>query len=200
MTRPLMQYGVGQLEAMFIKGKADPKVLNQLENELQHRQVPRAVALLADVQAAMRRGASAPQPVGVPAPPREGAPAPVPKQPDLWERPATAHGVAPLLTPTVRAATPAVQPPGPPTAAKPSGTTPAMPLDVAYKVLNATPGSTWESIEQTRRALVQQSHPSRWKALSAEKRAQSLAEASRVNAAYAALSQARCGGRTPPSS
>lgn len=201
MTRPLMQYGVGQLEVMFVKGKADPKVLNQLENELQHRQVPRAVALLADVQAAMHGDASAPQPVAVPAPPLEQqAPAPVPKQPDLWKRPATARRVAPLLPPTVHAAiTPAVQPPGPPTAAKPSGTTPAMPLDVACKVLNATPGSTWESIEQTRRALVQQSHPSRWKELSAEKRAQVLAEASRVNAAYATLSQARCGGRIPPS-
>ena len=199
MTRPLMQYGVGQLEAMFVKGKADPKVLNQLENELQHRQVPRAVALLADVQAAMRGGASAPQPVGVPAPPLERARAPVPKQPDLWERPATAHGVAPLLKPTVRTATPAVEPAGPSTAAEPSSATPAMPLEVAYKVLNATPGSTWESIEQTRRTLVQHSHPSRWNALSAEMRAQVLAESSRVNAAYVTLSQARCGGRTPTS-
>ena len=70
-----------------------------------------------------------------------------------------------------------------------------MPLDDAYKVLKATPGATWDSIEQTRRTLVQQSHPSRWKALNVEKRAQVLAEANRVNAAYAALSQARCGGR-----
>ena len=70
-----------------------------------------------------------------------------------------------------------------------------MPLEEAYKVLKATPGATWESIEQTRRTLVHQSHPSRWKTLSAEKRAQALAEAKRVNAAYAALSQTRCGER-----
>ena len=46
MPRPLMQHGVGQLEAMFGKGKADAKLLKQLEHELQHRHVPRAVALL----------------------------------------------------------------------------------------------------------------------------------------------------------
>jgi DnaJ-domain-containing protein 1 len=68
----------------------------------------------------------------------------------------------------------------------------AMPLEEAYKVLKATPGATWDSIEQTRRALVNQLHPSRWKPLSAEKRAQALAEAKRINAAYAALSQTRC--------
>jgi len=70
-----------------------------------------------------------------------------------------------------------------------------MPLDDAYKVLKATPGATWESIEQTRSTLVLQSHPSRWKSLSTEKRAQALAESKRVNAAYAALSKARGGGR-----
>ena len=51
MPRPLMQHGVGQLEEMFAKGKSDPKVLKNLELELQYRQVPRAVALLAEVQA-----------------------------------------------------------------------------------------------------------------------------------------------------
>lgn len=70
-----------------------------------------------------------------------------------------------------------------------------MPLEDAYKVLKATAGSTWESIEQTRRQLVQQSHPGRLKSMNPERRAQTLAEAKRVNAAYAVLSQARCGGR-----
>jgi DnaJ-domain-containing protein 1 len=66
-----------------------------------------------------------------------------------------------------------------------------MPLDEAYKVLKATPGAAWDTIEQTRRALVNQLHPSRWKPLSPDKRAQALEEAKRINAAYAALSQAR---------
>lgn len=197
MPRPLMQHGIGQLEELFASGKADPRVLKQLANELQYRQVPRAVALLAEVQAAMYGETVAPQVPTVPAPPpaRAPAPAPVPQQPDLWGRPdAPPIVAAPPATP-IRAGTPAVKPPeAPPVAARAPASPPAMPLDDACKILKATPGATWESIEQTRRTLVQQSHPSRWKTLSAEKRAQTLTEARRVNAAYAALSQARCGG------
>jgi DnaJ-domain-containing protein 1 len=70
-----------------------------------------------------------------------------------------------------------------------------MPLEDAYKVLKTTAASTWESIEQTRRQMVQQSHPAHLKSMSAEHRNQALAEAKRVNAAYTALSQARCATR-----
>ena len=97
MTGPLMQHGVGQLEEMFAKGKLDPKVQKQLENELQYRQVPRAVVLLADVQAAIYGGTSAlPQPPTASAPPpaRVLAPAAVPQQPGLWERPAAPPATA----------------------------------------------------------------------------------------------------------
>ena len=52
-----------------------------------------------------------------------------------------------------------------------------MPVDDAYKLLKATPSSTWESIEQTRRELVQQASPARVSAMNAEKRAQLQAEA-----------------------
>lgn len=197
MTRPLIQHGVGQLEEMFAEGKADPKLLKQLENELQYRQVPRAVALLAEVQASMYGGTPAATQVPlVPAPhsaPRP-APEPVSRQPDLWSRPATLPFV--ILPTVVRTGAPEVNPQElPPVTKAPPALVPAMPLEDAYKVLNATPGVSWESLEQTRRTLVQQSHPSRGKALSAEKRAQALAEASRVNAAYATLSLARCGAR-----
>ena len=198
MPRPLMQHGVGQLEEMFDSGKADPKVLKQLESELQYRQVPRAVALLAEVQAAMYGGAAAQQVPIVPAlpPARAPAPAPVSQQPDLWGRSTSPAIVAVPPAAPVRAVTPAIKPPeAPPVAAEAPASPPHMPLDEAYKVMKATPGATWESIEQTRRTLVQQSHPSRWKKLSAEKRAQTLTEARRVNAAYAALSQAHWGGR-----
>ena len=70
MTRPLMQHGVGQLEELFSKSKADTKVLKQLEHELQYRQVPRAIALLAEVQAAMYGGAPASPPATSPTPAR----------------------------------------------------------------------------------------------------------------------------------
>ena len=197
MTGPLMQHGVGQLEEMFAKGKLDPKVQKQLENELQYRQVPRAVVLLADVQAAIYGGTSAlPQPPTASAPPpaRVLAPTAVPQQPGLWERPAAPPATAPPLVAPVRTVASAAKPPEPPPASRPASPPPDMALDDGYKVLKATPGATRKSIEQTRRTLVQQSHPSRWKTLSAEKRAQTLTEARRVNAAYAALSQARCGG------
>lgn len=58
MPRPLMQQGIGQLEAMFAKGKADTKLLKQLEHELQYCQVLRSVALLSEVQATMYGGAA----------------------------------------------------------------------------------------------------------------------------------------------
>ena len=188
MARTLMQQGVGQLEEMFAKGKSDLKVLKQLENELQYRQVPRAVALLAEVQAAMYGGAAAQQLPAVQAPPpgRSTEPAPVSQQPALWGSPEALPVVAPR----------AIWPPEPPPVIKAlPASAPAMPLEEAHKILKATPGATWESIEQMRRTLAQQSHPSRWKNLTANERAQTLTEAERVNAAYAALSQARCGRR-----
>lgn len=184
MPRPLMQLGVGDLETLFAKSKADVKVLKQLEHELHYRQVPRAVALLAEVQATMSRA----QFVAPATTPPNPAPAPIPKQPSLWERPATPTD-APRQVEPVKAPAP------PPTLKTPQAAQPFMPLDEAYKLLRATAGSTWESIEQTRRQLVQQSHPARLKSMSPERRTQTLAEAKRVNAAYVTLSQARCGGR-----
>lgn len=180
MSRPLMQLGVGDLESLFAKSKADVKALKQLEHELQHRQVPRAVALLSEVQAAMSRAQSlAPQPP-VATPPQ--------KQPSLWEKPATPAAASPQAVP-IKATTP------PPPPKIPKATQAFLPLEEAYKLLKATAGSTWESIEQTRRQLVLQSHPARLKSMSPEKQAQTLAEATRVNTAYVTLSQARCGRR-----
>lgn len=190
MPRPLMQLGVGDLEAMFARSKTDVKVLKQLEHELQYRQVPRAVALLAEVQAAMY-GAAPAAPAAAPTPPATGS-----RQPGLWEQP-PAPVPSPVAAPVAqpRPATPAPAPASPPTAKPPQPPAPLMPVEDAYKLLKATAGSTWESIEQTRRQLVQQSHPARMKTLGPERRAQALAEARRVNAAYLSLSHVRCTGR-----
>lgn len=188
MSRLLMQYGVGQLEEMFAKSKADPEVLKQLESELRYRQVPRAVALLTEVQASMY-SATAIAGAEMAPPPAAQEAMPASKQPRLFE-----HSEAPttgdMQSPV------AVQP-------RPPSTTPqrlksqtpmaiAIPVDDAYNLLKATPGSTWESIEQTRRLIVQQSHPSRVATLSAEKRAQAEAEAAQANVAYLKLSTVRC--------
>lgn len=192
MPRPLMQLGVGDLETLFGKSKTDVKVLKQLENELQYRQVPRAVALLAEVQAAMHV-ARPPTPS-----PTASQPSltPLPQQPGLWEAP-------PIPVPTPAVVSIAMPPPAEPTKAPATpvvtktaqAAPPTMPIEDAYKLLKATVGSTWESIEQTRRQLVQQSHPARVRSMSPERRAQALAEAKRVNAAYGVLSRTRCAAR-----
>ena len=197
MKRPLMRQNIAQLEALFETLRGDPGTLRQLEHELQNRHVPRAVTLLAEVQAAMSSAALlAPAEVVPVPPPPVKSPAPPVQQPELWERaplpPVVSPPVvtqprppAPEAKPLVpRAAVPKPTPPEPPT----------MPVDDAYKLLKATPGSTWESIEQTRRELVQQASPARASAMNAEKRAQLQAEAKRVNTAYAVLSRQRIGG------
>ena len=186
MPRPLMQRGVGELEALFAKFKSEVKVLKQLEHELQYRQVSRAVALLGEVQAAIS-GAVPAAPAIAPAPP-----ATAPHQAGLWERPA-----APTASPFTASETQsrsaaqygALKPSA--TAKAPLPPTPAMPLEDAYKLVRATAGSTWESIEQSRRQLVQQSSPLTTGSMSQDKRSQLLAQATRVNAAYAALSKHR---------
>jgi len=183
MPRPLIQLGVGDLEGLFSKSKTDIKALKQLEHELQYRQVPRAVALLAEVQAAMSGAATA-------------APAPAPQQTGLWERLATPVA-GPVAAPTARPRpTEPIKAPAPGAATKTlQPAYPPIPVEDAYKLLKATAGSTWELIEQTRRQLVLQSHPARLKSMSPERQAQVIAEAKRVNAAYVTLSQVRCGGR-----
>lgn len=193
MSRTLMQHGVGQLEEMFAKGKTDAKLLKQLEQELQYRHMPRAVALLAEVQAAIRDGTAAPQMPNVPVSPPALAKTPISQQPDLWGYPAKPP-VIPTPAP-IRTVAPASNPQESQPVAKSPALPPTMHVEDAYKVLKLTPGATWESIEQARCTLVDRSHPSRWKELSAEKREQALADAKRVNAAYVALSQTRCSGR-----
>ena len=193
MPRPLMQHGVGQLEEMFAKGRADPEVLKQLENELQYRQVPRAVALLAEIQAAMGGATHMAPPVVPVQPPKPETP--LATQTDMWSGPPVVPAMpTPIVVPSrpaaglaTQAATVASPKPPPPTE--------AIPVELAYKLLKVTPASTWESIEQTRQQLVRQSHPARTRGLSPALRAQALAEAKRVNGAYLALSQLRCGGR-----
>ena len=69
-----------------------------------------------------------------------------------------------------------------------------MPVAEAYKLLKATPSSTWESIEQTRREVVQRSHPERVTLLSPERRSEVLSAAKRTNDAYIVLSRDRCIG------
>jgi hypothetical protein len=189
MPRPLMQHGVGQLEEMFAKGRADPTVLKQLENELQYRQVPRAIALLSEVQAAIRGSSPAPPPATIPTAPTTRPLFPPVPQPEFVARPVSPPN--PPTPATIKARPPSITPLPEEPPPQPSV---AIPVDDAYKLLKATRSSTWESIEQTRREVVQQSHPDRVRLLTAERRSQVLSDAKRANDAYMVLSHARCAG------
>jgi len=190
MPRPLMQHGVGALEEIFSKSKTDYKVLQQLEHELKYRKVPRAAALLTEVQTAMY-GATTVIPAVSPPPS-----APAPHQPSLWEHPAAPPSATGL--PTMKSfpsAEPNRREVAPDTPSPTQLSAPAILLEDAYKLLNSTAESTWELIEQNRRQLVQLANPVCLLPMSPDQRLRVLAEAKRVNAAYAALLQARCGRR-----
>lgn len=58
-----------------------------------------------------------------------------------------------------------------------------MTVEAAYACLKATPASSWESIEQTRRELVQLAHPERLVARSEEESLRAQTQARRANAA-----------------
>lgn len=261
MARPFIQHRIDALEDLFAKSKNDLKVLRQLEHELKHRQVPRAVTLLVKVRAALKPlpptapkassvgtaqspsqamlfeppdqvTVSAYTPTDAPADRSElgdpaGTQVPIrPTQPlpptvpmvsaappaALRERASPSSPEKPMVTPTsVKLSNPTI-PLGAPTVASqqvkapssrrnPVGMKPVepplpqMPLLDAYNMLNVTPSSTWESIEEARRRLVKQTHPSQLKSVSLEKQAQLLAEAKLVNAAYAVIAFSRRGGR-----
>lgn len=188
MARPLMQHGVAELKTLFEKSKNDVRTLKKLEYELQHRQVPRAVALLAEVRAAI--------PEATPSGPLSTqASATAPRQSGLWEAPRPSASPESPVVETVSYASATFH--RAPAAEKRAAAVPdaaPMSLEVAYKLLGATPGATWESIEMTRRQLVQQAHPEQTKMLTGERSAEALETARRINAAYVTISDARCKG------
>lgn len=212
MARPLMQLGVGELTELFQRSRSDQRVLKQLENELRHRQVPKAVALLTEVQSVLYMTTSTPS-VAVSAPsvpiasvaPLPAKVLPTSAQPTLWDAP------APMPSRAINVPAPAATKESAPKAAStgtnaatspsdkqaPSTTRPvvrppvAMSVADAYKLLKATPASTWDSIEKTRRELVSLSSPARTDQLQDGEREKLLTEASAVNSASQLVYKAR---------
>lgn len=177
MSRPLIQYGVGQLEEMFAKSAGNLSELKKLQSELRHRQVPRAVALLEKVEAAIRgSGGAAP-----------GTPQASPTSGSLFPPP-PAPPPPPSMPPA--ASTPAPSAPAP--AAEEAIS--SISIEDAYKLLKASPGSSWESVESTRRHLIDRSSPSKTSAMTPAQRSQVMGEAQRINAAYLALAAHRVKG------
>lgn len=200
MKRTLMQLGIGALEEMFEASKTDAKVLRQLENELMHRQVPRAVALLEQVQLAMKRLATSLLPRAQDELPLEppAVPVPVPGPP-----PPAPERIAPVVvvaasapqpvTPSApqQARPPAADPVVAPQACVERAPIPPVSLEDACKLLKVTMATPWQEVELVRRKLVLLSHPRHLVGMPQERQEAVRMEARRVNAAYAALSAAR---------
>lgn len=210
MNRPLMQHGVGQLEQLFAASKAESKVLKQLENELRYRQVPRAVSLLSEVQAALYAaktntgdgGLAGAKPQAIPVRTSAEPLTSPPVQAPLWTAPKSAAGGVGQesqggpagireVPATKSDGSSAVQAPARPKAAD----APVLTLTEALSLLKTTLGATWESVEQTRRAAVQSASPTRTGALTAMQLEAALANARRINAAYAVIMRERTSKR-----
>lgn len=201
MLRPLMRQGIAQLEELFVASKSDQDVLAQLEEELQHRQTSRAIALLVKVKSAKNNGsatglaiASAQEATSI----RRTSNS----QPDLWKKSAVepeSLGSISVHDPAVATISYMANPSSVVDVPSLRSTSPINSVDIAstmsvtaaYAELKATPSSTWKSIEHTRRQLVQQAHPNRMATLSADQRTQALEKVKRVNAAYAVVRQFR---------
>ena len=187
MARPLMQRRIEQLEELFRANGKDEKVLQQLEYELNFRQVPRARALLLRVQAERAHGST---------PAASAATAKAPSQGDLLAQ--NAQFDLPVPAPTewkphvpVFTPPPIRSPSPPPTSPTTEPLSSSMRVAEAYKVLGVPPSASWEVIELARRRIVQLAHPQRLASIAADKRAAAQAEARRANEACAAIRQAR---------
>lgn len=203
VSRFLMRHKIEELEQLFAASKTDTKTLKALEEELRHRQVPRAVALLDKVQGTLKipKGAkSGSSPGSVPEPPIVPAVKDLNQQPDLWcgqSTPVPQIAAKPVVAQqeVLRSANRLGPPPEASAPARDAGNatdaTRGMSIDEAYKILKATSCSTWQTIEQNRRQLVQRAHPERVATLDPERRAHAETEAKRANAAYAVLHQLR---------
>ena len=65
----------------------------------------------------------------------------------------------------------------------------------AWRALGAQPGASWDSIEQSRRRIVELAHPDRLATMQAQKQAKVRADAEQANAAYLFLHGLRIGAQ-----
>ncbi len=181
-TRPLMQLGIGDLEGIFEKESKSFATLNLLKQELSHRQVPRAVALLERVQKAeaaikdtnaqrpdaqaprstLRLARGKPEAAPAPAPVQETSRQPVPKS-VLQTEPAQQELLAGFgqSSPGFGSKEPAsaeATTPKKPVTPEPEAI-PQLALEDAYRILKVVAGDSWEKVEAARRKIVLKSSP-----------------------------------------
>ncbi len=170
MSRPLLQKGISELEKLFASNPNDVKILKSLKNELNYRQVPRAVALLKAVEDLLSS-----------------------------ESHSDISSQIPLFTPIETYLEPTKTTPTPPEhfnsksesietslANQDTLLTLINPQD-AYKILNVSTNTSWELIEKARGEIVELSNPHRMKNVSVENQRKVQLDAKRANAAYTFL-------------
>lgn len=168
--RPLLRSTIVELEHLFRASSSDIAAMKRLESELTHRQVPRAVALLAQVRKALT-GKNAPD---------VAATEPLPSQPRLFaEVPSDSPKVLAAPRDNLKQV-----------AAAQAGL-PAITVEEACKILRVTTNTSWSEIEEARRQLVQEAHPDNLSPLSSEKREAAQTRAQLANAAYCVLHRSK---------
>lgn len=185
-VRPLMQHSGKLLKEMFTKSKADMTALEQLEHELRFRQVPSALLLLSEVQAILLGRKDNGDSVLTRASPSQAVPQQQVQQ-LLFAKP-----TAPAVTQfepkrmQTQGSSPIMAKPSV-VVSLPPQTNSTISVADACKVLNTTLEATWESLEQTRRLMVEKLSPSKISLLSADERAQALVKARLINEAHKVL-------------
>jgi hypothetical protein len=191
MPRPLMQSRIGDLERKFAAASGKPDDLQQLEHELQFRQVPRAITLLEKVRAAI--DAEAATRPSVPAKPDAPIQSSTSSSERMPSRSSRVRDVQPDLWPLASATMPEAPPAQYSQQSAPAQSQPSVPpmsLADACRHLNVARGDPWEKIEQARKQIVQKSSPF-GKGTPDAHRGAALAAARLANAAYVVLAVAR---------
>ena len=188
MRRPYISYKILQLEELFASKKDDTTVLRSLQAELRHRNVPRALGLLEQVEIVLSTlHLLGPDTAAVPKQLEQGT------QPDLWGRSQGTSAQEKLTLPPIR-----IQPDDQgaghslneaASMSRPSktGGGPEVCVEDAYRLLKVAATSKWETVELARRTIVQAAHPDAIAKLPSDRKEQLQRAAERANAAYLVL-------------
>lgn len=188
MRRPYISYKILQLEELFASKKDNTTVLRNLQAELRHRNVPRALGLLEQVERVLSTLHSpGPDTVAVAKQSEQGT------QPDLWGRRQGTSAPEKLTLPPIR-----IQPDDEgaghylneaASMSRPSkmGGGLAVSVEDAYRLLKVAATSKWETVELARRTIVQAAHPDAIAKLPSDRQEQLKRAAERANAAYLVL-------------
>jgi hypothetical protein len=198
--RPFISKRIDEMEQMFKSSGKELLTLKALENELVHRSTPRAVSLLRTV----RKNLSLPQFTGSardtnlfdpntlntkvdnPQPPKRAEPVPGLKL-GPSQAPQPVSVTKPIIAPPCLASRGEPLPFPSPAEPRLEVGEAIMSPEEASKVLQVTLGADWETIEKSRREIVEKSHPAKVRSLSPERRRGLIEHARRANEAIQVL-------------